>query len=261
MGIQPPPTPTRKDRRELIRTPSAVSQIADILIERMNTGEIRPGQRMSSGLSLASEFGVSRATIRNALNILATRGLIRRHHGVGVFAAPYVELHNSLNVAADFFDLFKNFGFDAQVHNLDLRIETASEQIRTELNLNPDSEVMVSRKIYSAAGDPKIYCTVFLSKDTLGPELSAKLERDISANDSLFTFLEERSALRTEFMLSNLSVLRAEDCPFPSFPYDVGTPVLVLQQVGYGSQEYPIWCTHEYYPDNSLRFGLVRRRG
>jgi DNA-binding GntR family transcriptional regulator len=53
-----------------------VSQrVADILAERILSGELKPGDRITQG-DLATELNVSRIPVRDALRILETRGLV-----------------------------------------------------------------------------------------------------------------------------------------------------------------------------------------
>ena len=47
----------------------------------MLTGEVVPGHRLPTEMLLASEFGVCRATVREALRLLAAQGLIRTAKG------------------------------------------------------------------------------------------------------------------------------------------------------------------------------------
>ena len=54
--------------------------VADIET-RILTGELQVGERLSSEAELARNFGVSTRSVREALQILETRGLVRRRHG------------------------------------------------------------------------------------------------------------------------------------------------------------------------------------
>ena len=36
-------------------------------------------------------------------------------------------------------------------------------------------------------------------------------------------------------------------------------PVLVIKETGIDTNEKPIWHSVEFYPNNSIRFGLLRR--
>lgn len=63
------------------RVRKAYEQVADQLRELIMTGELTPGQRLPSEPALAADFGVSRATIREALRVLAAQSLIRTSKG------------------------------------------------------------------------------------------------------------------------------------------------------------------------------------
>ena len=59
----------------------AFEQVADQLRDLIIRGELRPGERLPNEASLATQFGVSRATVREALRVLATQSLIRTAKG------------------------------------------------------------------------------------------------------------------------------------------------------------------------------------
>ena len=54
---------------------AASERVADILAERILSGELRPGERIKQD-ELASELDISRIPVRDALRILETRGLV-----------------------------------------------------------------------------------------------------------------------------------------------------------------------------------------
>jgi GntR family transcriptional regulator len=62
-------------------------QLANVLRERIRTGAIPVGRRLPSQSELEVETGgvVSRRTIKTALEVLATEGLVQGVQGKGVF--------------------------------------------------------------------------------------------------------------------------------------------------------------------------------
>jgi len=70
------PVPVRRVRK-------AYEQVADQLRQLVITGELTPGERLPNEAVLAREFGVSRATVREALRVLAAQNLIRTAKGAG----------------------------------------------------------------------------------------------------------------------------------------------------------------------------------
>lgn len=51
-------------------------EIADILRERINSGDLKAGDRLPTQAELADEFGVERGTVRQALRALQEDGLL-----------------------------------------------------------------------------------------------------------------------------------------------------------------------------------------
>ncbi|HEY1370629.1 MAG TPA: FCD domain-containing protein [Gaiellaceae bacterium] len=61
--------------------PKAYEQVAERLRDLVVAGELEPGQRLPTESILAAEHGVSRATVREALRLLAAQNLIRTAKG------------------------------------------------------------------------------------------------------------------------------------------------------------------------------------
>jgi GntR family transcriptional repressor for pyruvate dehydrogenase complex len=76
----------RGPRGELVppvrRVRKAYEQVADQLRELILSGQLARGERLPTEAALAGEFGVSRATVREALRLLAAQELLRTAKGV-----------------------------------------------------------------------------------------------------------------------------------------------------------------------------------
>src|SRR5438105_11556157 len=67
-------------------------QIAEALRTRIREGTLRPGARLDNQRRLATSFGVTLMTLRQALELLEREHLISRRHGLGTFvAAPSID--------------------------------------------------------------------------------------------------------------------------------------------------------------------------
>ena len=60
-------------------------QLADMLRERIRTGELQPGDPLPTELELAKTYNVSRTTARQAVLALVREGLAYRQRGKGSF--------------------------------------------------------------------------------------------------------------------------------------------------------------------------------
>jgi GntR family transcriptional repressor for pyruvate dehydrogenase complex len=84
--------------RQQIRRVRLREQVADMLLDMISSGEYGVGDRLPPERVLVEQLGVSRTVVREALNLLETRGLIRVEHGRGaIVSADSVDaLHNDL---------------------------------------------------------------------------------------------------------------------------------------------------------------------
>jgi GntR family transcriptional repressor for pyruvate dehydrogenase complex len=92
-ALEPPPATGVAVRR--VR--KAYEQVADQLRELVMTGELAPGERLPNEALLARDFGVSRATIREALRVLAAQNLLRTAKGAG--GGSYVTVPSVRNIS------------------------------------------------------------------------------------------------------------------------------------------------------------------
>ncbi|WP_243713032.1 FadR/GntR family transcriptional regulator [Macrococcus carouselicus] len=60
-------------------------EIADVISDNIRKGQLKEGERLPSIQSLAAEYGVGQASIREAMNALRVMGLVDIRHGEGTF--------------------------------------------------------------------------------------------------------------------------------------------------------------------------------
>jgi GntR family transcriptional regulator len=63
----------------------AYRQVADDIRARINSRELGPGDQLPSERELVATYGVSRPTIRDAIALLRSQGVVTAEHGKGVF--------------------------------------------------------------------------------------------------------------------------------------------------------------------------------
>jgi len=72
---------SRDDSRPLYR------RVADDLAEKINSQELRPGDKLPSERALCDQYSVSQITVRRALRELAHADRVYSHHGLGWFVS------------------------------------------------------------------------------------------------------------------------------------------------------------------------------
>ena len=68
-----------------LRRQTLADRLAEDIADRILSGRLKPGDSLPAGAELAQQYGVSRAVVRDATNLLAARGLVDVRHGSGVY--------------------------------------------------------------------------------------------------------------------------------------------------------------------------------
>jgi DNA-binding FadR family transcriptional regulator len=102
------------------RVLKAYEQIADQLRELITTGRLAPGERLPNEATLARQFGVSRATVRESLRVLAAQNLVRTAKGSG--GGSYVTLPS-----IDHISEFLRANFNLMTASQDVSLENLLE--------------------------------------------------------------------------------------------------------------------------------------
>ena len=80
------------------RTNALSVRIADQLTEMIVQQKFRPGDKLPNELELSEKLRVSRTTLREALRILTTRGLVEVRRGIGTFVTRSQTIHADYDV-------------------------------------------------------------------------------------------------------------------------------------------------------------------
>src|ERR1700752_4031982 len=76
-------------------------QVASVMRQRVETGHWREGDKISTIEELEREFGVARVTIRQAIEMLSSEGLLDAQQGRGTFVSGRPKNRHWLNLAND----------------------------------------------------------------------------------------------------------------------------------------------------------------
>ena len=86
--------------RKVTATEALVQSISDYLMDALIQGEMRPGSKLPSNRDLSARFGVGRTTLREALQVLSSVGIITFLPGHGTcLASKNTGFHTSLSWA------------------------------------------------------------------------------------------------------------------------------------------------------------------
>ena len=128
-------------------------QVKDHVVKMINTGELKPSDRVPSESALVKIFGIARMTAHRALRELSDEGYVIRLAGVGTFVAdarPHSDVRKVRNIA----DEIRARGHVHSAQVIALEEVEADQRLIDKLSLRPGSSLFHSLILHLESGKP-----------------------------------------------------------------------------------------------------------
>ena len=137
------------------------SLVASKMEQLIATERWAEGERLPPERQLCGDFGVSRATLRQALGELEERGLITRHQGRGTFVTtPRVQL--PIVGVFSIRDAMEAHGMEMATRVVTVEVIEASRQLAADLACLPGDALVFIERLRLGDGEPMVLDTAHL---------------------------------------------------------------------------------------------------
>ena len=230
------------------------AQLADRLRERIADGHWAPGHRLPSESELASEYGVSRPTVRSAVARLVDIGVLRVRHGAGTFVTSHQGgIHAGLRELRSTSRIIAEQGYTCEVAYRSRELRPASADEAARLEGEPGLPVIAIERCFLA--DEEV---VAFEHDLIN---AALLPSGVTADDitgSVFEFLEPFGLLPVQ------AVARVRAVHDDSVGWGRRKPTrplyVCLDQVHYLRDGAALSWSRTWFVEDKTEFTLVRSR-
>jgi GntR family transcriptional regulator len=223
---------------------------------RIESGEWRPGDRLPAEPELAQSLGVSRATLREALRMLADDGWLSRTRGAGTFVTHRPRLKNNLDSNFGVSTLIESVGMKPGTENLRTYAAPATNGEAQKLGIPPGSPVSVIERVRTADDEPVIF-----SRDVLPTSLLGGREEMLGelGQGTLYKLLEEEFGIVVMQGLATLKPMKADRWLAGQLRVPVGTLLLQLSQVDFDESGRAVLMSLEQHVSDAFEVSVVRR--
>ncbi|TCP56839.1 GntR family transcriptional regulator [Tamaricihabitans halophyticus] len=232
-------------------TPAHV-RIEQWLIDAISKGLLAPGDKFPGERDFAARIGVSRMTLRQALNTLEQRGVLTRgtgRSGGAVVVEPKIEC--DLTGVAGFTEQMRRAHLRAGARLVSARTEPASAQVAEELQITAGDPVHEVVRVRSAERTPLALERSWFSARQL-PDL---LERRLTG--SLYNLLSKQYGLQPHTAVELLEPARASEAEAERLRIEVDDPLMLIQRTAYSSAGLPVEFARDLFRADRIRI-MVR---
>ncbi|BDR57363.1 GntR family transcriptional regulator [Xylocopilactobacillus apis] len=209
---------------------SLYEQIIDLLQDKI-TRKMQPDDKLPSERELSKTYGVSRNTIRLALDKLLRSGYIYRKRGQGTFVANQKEHLADLSSSYSFTEQMKSLGRVPNTELIYLASMEASKVLTESMNLSLGAPLYKLKRLRCADGIPMLIERTFLPAEIFQGLTSERL-----ANHSLYSVMKRDYQIEIERADESFyaSLINRKDAKRLNVPK--GSPCLNVQRITYDRQ-------------------------
>lgn len=211
-------------------------QLKNILLHELDEGMYPPGSVLPPEMTLVNHFGLSRATVRQAIKELEHEGYISRIQGKGtIVIREKSSLNRGLSQLTSFTEDMKAHGYETATQILDFEIVKPTPKISEMLRIPNEKLVIHINRLRMVNKIPVAINTSYIN---LPPEISMSRE-DLERTESLYAFFEMKRIPLVESDKTIEAISASED-QARLLGVHTGYPLLKVEGVVYTLNHQPL---------------------
>ncbi len=242
-----PLPPVRRDSAEPLYL-----QIRNSLLQAIRDGHLKPDQRVPSERELSEMTGVSRMTVRQALQSLIAEGVLYTVPGKGTFVSCGPKIEQNLQRLSGFTEEVRAQGFTPGSRVLSVERIGADKQVAAALDLPPDTPVIRIARQRLVDDVP-----VAIEKAYLEAERFPGLESIDWETHSLYQVLLTRYHIVLVQARQFIEAQEANRYVAELLGIERGKPILAMERVTYTTDNQPVEYVRSFYRADRFRLKVV----
>jgi GntR family transcriptional regulator len=231
------------------------AQVKESLRERILDGTFPPHAQLPAESDIGSSFGVSRITVRQALNDLQKEGVIFKIPGKGTFVSK-PKAFQELTQLEGFAEAMSRRGYE--IYNRVSAIDTvpAAPHVARQLGLAAGALVTEIRRIRLLNREP-----VSLEVTYVPPELGERLRQEDLAARDIFLILENDYGIALGKADLRIDAILADHALSAALQIGEGMPVLRIERLTHTAGGKPLDFEYLYFRGDAFQYRLqIARR-
>jgi GntR family transcriptional regulator len=240
-------------------------QIAETLREQIQSGDLQPGEQLKTELELREAFGASRNTVRDAIKLLTSLGLVETKPGQGTFVvkktSPFVTTLSANRTGLGIEESVRKLSeVDKQNRKVttspvQVEIQEGTENVTAALRLPLGAEVISRHERRFIDGDPWSLQTSYYPvefADRGAERLRSARNIDEGTVNYLANTLHIRQAGYRDWII--VRTPNTTETEFFKLPPDGRIAIYEISRTAFDGNQNPIRVTVTVYPADRSQF-------
>jgi GntR family transcriptional regulator len=222
--------------------------VRDALRDQIMHGAFAEDDRLPSESALGAKFGVSRVTVRLALDALRRAGLIEGRQGKGYFVRRLPAVQD-LGRLQGFGEMMTPLGLDVRSEVVEVVDLAASAELQKVLRLERGARVVRISRVRIAGGAPLSYDVSHFPID-----VGRRLEHLDLGHADIFALLERQLGIDLGYADVSLTVTMADDQLAGRLAVHRGDPLVRITRLTHDRARRPIDFEYLYVRPDAFQF-------
>jgi len=239
---------TKEASRSTTFTVPLYIQIAERLISRIESGDLSPGAQLAPERELSIELNVNRMTLRRALKVLESQGLLERRHGIGNFIANS-KIDRQTETIFRFSIGMAKRGYIPGTKLISVKVIEAEPQLAKDLDIRGSSRVYDILRLRCINQEP-----VMLEGYKIPLNWFPGLHEFDLENRSIYEILETEYEVKIARSRQSLEPIIANSFEAELLKINLGDPLMLEKRISYDADDQPVEFGKDRYRGDRFRF-------
>jgi GntR family transcriptional regulator len=229
-------------------------QLKEAIRRDIATGKYIPEEKLPSEAEFTQLYGISRTTVRNALNDLVNEGILSRKQGVGTFIAAKNGNADMVRLT-DFVEDMVQAGLTATSKMLKFEPESATAEVAESLAVQTGTKTMRLERLRLGNNQPIAFDITWLPL-----RYGLLLADEDLGNNTIYSLLESKFDIPVLRGTYFIEACNADDYLAQPLEIAPGTALLLLTRISYTDGNKPVYYQKRYIRSENIKYRISLER-
>lgn len=222
-------------------------QLKNIILGKIKSGEYSAGSLIPSERELSENLGISRMTVRQAINQLASENYLVREKGKGTYVNKIkFEQRNIMS----FSETVKRLGMQPVTRVLEFTEDCDCFDVKEALELEPQHKVFRIKRLRLADDTPIAIEEVFIP-EKLCPDI-----KSLDFTQSFYNLLKTNYSIEINYVDNKIEAIKADKENKQLLMLNSGDPILKISGISYTKEGKKLFYEKDVYRADKYNYSV-----